>query len=187
VSPVAVPSCASSGSAYEEAIAGCDQSTVYQCGVQSSSSSNPNRVDLAENPGAGTNDTMNAVMCRIHEGDATDSQPDGQDTLNLSSYPFKILAGTSNPLGLASNAPITSSPSIVSLPIYDDSVGSIAASGATSVTILGFLQVFVNSVDQWGNVDVTVLNVAGCSNGSVAVGTAVTGSSPVPIRLITPH
>ena len=186
VAPVAVPSCASSGSVYEEAVAGCDQSTVYQCGVQSSSSSNPNRVDLAENPGLGTNDTMNAVMCRIHEGDATESQPDGQDTLNVSSYPFKILAGTSNTLGLASNTPITSSTSIVSLPIYDDSVG-IAASGATNVTIVGFLQVFINSADQFGNVDVTVLNVAGCSKGSVAVGTAVTGSSPVPIRLVTPH
>jgi hypothetical protein len=55
------------------------------------------------------------------------------------------------------------------------------------VAIVGFLQVFINSVDQWGNVDVTVLNVAGCSNGGgQPVGRAVTGSSPVPVRLITP-
>lgn len=189
--PVAVPSCASSGRVYEEAIAGCDQSTVYQCGVQSSSSSNPNRVDLSENPGAGTNDTLNGVACMIHEGNPTDPQPDGQDTLSLygapSSYPFQILAGSSSPLGL-SGSPITSSSSIVSLPIYDDTAVTITATGTTSITIVGFLQVFINSVDQWGNVDVTVLNVAGCSNGtgSDAVGTAVTGSSPVPIRLITP-
>jgi len=191
VGPVAVASCASSGSAYERAIGGCDQSTVYQCGVQSSSSSSPNRVDLDENPGAGTNDTMNGVTCLIHEGDATEEQPDGQDTLNLSSYPFKILAGTSNPFGLASSASISSSPSIVSLPIYDDSVGSINTKGSppppTNVTIVGFLQVFINSVDQWGNIDVTVLNVAGCGNGSAAAGSPVTGSSPVPIRLITPQ
>jgi Flp pilus assembly protein TadG len=190
VSPVAVPSCASSN-AYQEAIGGCDQSTVYQCGVKSSSSSNPNRVDLDENPGHGTNDTTNAVKCRIHEGDATEEQPDGQDTLNLSSYPFKILPGTSNPLGLASSTPITSSTSIVSLPIYDDSVGSINTAGSppppTNVTIVGFLQVFINSVDQYGNIDVTVLNVAGCGNGSPAAGSPVTGSSPVPIRLITPQ
>jgi hypothetical protein len=67
--------------------------------------------------------------------------------------------------------------------------GSIAASGTTKVTIVGFLQVFINQVDQWGNVSVTVLNVAGCSNGNgpdSVSGTAVTGSSPVPIRLITP-
>jgi Flp pilus assembly protein TadG len=187
----AVPSC-SSGSLYEQAIAGCDQSTVYQCGVQSSSSPNPNLVDLSENP-ATSGDTMNGVQCLINEGDATDRQPDGQDELNPygapSAYPFQILAGRSSPLvtsGLSRGSPITSSTSIVSLPIYDDSAVTIK-SGATSITIVGFLQVFINSVDQYGNVDVVVLNVAGCSNGGgQPVGTAVTGSSPVPIRLITP-
>jgi len=190
--PVAVPSCAA-GSLYEQAVGGCDQSTIYQCGVPSSSASTPNLVDLNENPGAGTNDTMNGVMCLIHEGDATDTQPDGQDTLNVSSYPFQILAGTGNPLvsgGLASGSPITSSSSIVSLPIYDGnaSSGKVNGSGTTPVTIVGFLQVFINSVDQWGNVDATVLNVAGCSNGAGGnVGNPVVGSSPVPIRLITPE
>ena len=184
--PVAVPSCAA-GSLYEQAVGGCDRSTVYQCGVQSSSAFPPNLVDLNENPGAGTNDTMNGVMCLIHEGDATNSQPDGQDTLNVSSYPFQILAGTSNPL-LASNSPITSSNAVVSLPIYDDGAATINPSGTTPVTIVGFLQVFINSVDQWGNVDATVLNVAGCSNGtSGTIGNPVVGSSPVPIRLITPQ
>jgi hypothetical protein len=194
VVPAAVPSCASSSrSAYEEAVAGCDQSTVYQCGMQSSSSSNPNRVNLNENPGAGTNDTMNGVTCLINEGDATARQPDGQDFLNSngspSSYPFQIFAGSSNPLSVANGTPITSSTSIVSLPIYDDSVGSIAPSGTTKVTIVGFLQVFINQVDQWGNVNVTVLNVAGCSNGNgpdSVSSTPVLGTSPVPIRLITP-
>lgn len=190
VVPVAVPSCASRGSVYEEAIAGCDQSTVYQCGVQSSSSSLPNLIDLSENPGAGTDDTMNGVTCMIHEGDATDTQPDGQDTLSprSSGYPFQILSGTSNPVlgsGLA-NTPTTSSPSIVSLPIYDNGSVTINPNGTTAVTVVGFLQVFINSADQWGNVDITVLNVAGCSNGAGFVGPAVTGSSPVPIRLITP-
>lgn len=187
--PVAVSSCASSGSVYEEAIAGCDQSTVYQCGVQSPS--NPNSVDMSENPGAFTNDTMNGVACLIHEGDPTDTQPDGQDELDSRAYPFQILAGRSSPLvtsGLRRGSPITSSNSIVSLPIYDDStVTTINGSGTINVTIVGFLQVFINSVDRWGNVDVTVLNVAGCSNGGgQPVGRAVTGSSPVPVRLITP-
>ena len=189
--PVAVPSCASSGSLYEEAIEGCDQSTVYQCGVQASSSLNPNRVDLIENPGAFTNDTMNGVSCLINEANPTGSQPDGQDTMLLSSFPFQILAGSSSLLGALAGSPgkpISSSNSIVSLPIYDDSTTTINPSGTTNVTIVGFLQVFINSVDQWGNVDVTVLNVAGCSNGTGpgAVGTAIPGSSPVPVRLITP-
>lgn len=189
--PVAVPSCAAGG-LYEQAVGGCDQSTAYQCGVQSSSASTPNLVDLNENPGAGTDDTMNGVTCLIHEGNAAGPQPDGQDTLQASPYPFQILAGTSNPLltsGLASGNPITSSNSIVSLPIYDSnaSSGAVSGSGTTPVTIIGFLQVFINSVDRWGNVDATVLNVAGCSNGTGGtVGIPVVGSSPVPIRLITP-
>ena len=37
-----------------------------------------------------------------------------------------------------------------------------------------------------GNINVTVLNVAGCSNTATSSTPTVTGSSPVPIRLITP-
>jgi hypothetical protein len=53
---------------------------------------------------------------------------------------------------------------------------------------VGFLQVFINSVDQWGNLDVTVLNVSGCGNGTgtAVSATTITGTSSVPIRLITP-
>lgn len=186
VVPVALPSCAS-GNFYKEAIGGCD-TTVYHCGV--SSPSTPNQVDMGVNPGGGTNDTMDAVECLIHEGDATDVQPDGQDTMDLTAYPFKILAGTSNPLttaGLASGTPVTSSTSIVTVPIYDQTTGSIAPTGESNVTIVGFLQVFINSVDPYGNVDVTILNVAGCSNGGGPdpVGNPVSGTSPVPVRLIS--
>jgi hypothetical protein len=187
--PVAVPSCSSGASMYQQAIAGCDQSTVYQCGVQ-----NGNTVDMSENPGAGTNDTTDGVQCLIDEEDVTTpAQPDGQDALNPyaapSSYPFQILAGTSNPLvgfGLTPGTPVTSSNSIVSLPIIDNTT-TVPNNGTKQVTVVGFLQVFINAVDQWGNVNVTVLNVTGCSNGGgQPVGTAVTGSSPVPVRLITP-
>ncbi len=192
-SAIAVPSCGTE-SIYQKAVAGCDQSTVYQCGVPSSSSANPNLVDLSENP-ATSGDTTEGVMCLIHEGDAADTQPDGQDSLSPyaepSSYPFQILAGSSNPMvlksGLAKDTPITASSSIVSLPIYDDSTA--IGSGTTPVTIVGFLQVFINAVDAYGNVNVTILNVVGCSNGAggtYPVGAnPVTGTSPVPSRLIT--
>jgi len=81
------------------------------------------------------------------------------------------------------------SPSIVSLPIFDETDPSAALSdgNSTSVTFVGFLQVFINAVDQFGNISVTVLNVSGCGNGSgTPVGTAITANSPVPVRLITP-
>ncbi|HWJ48492.1 MAG TPA: hypothetical protein VNS62_12615, partial [Candidatus Udaeobacter sp.] len=67
--------------------------------------------------------------------------------------------------------------------IYDETT-PISAGTITPVTFVGFLQVFINAVDQYGNINVTVLNVAGCSND--ATGTPVAGSSPVPVRLITP-
>jgi hypothetical protein len=181
----AIPSCTKSDS-YEQAIEGCDAPTNYQCGVK-----NNNIVDLTRNPGA-SGDTTNGVQCLIHQTDATNTtSSSGQDYLSdyqaPNSYPFQILAGSGNPLGatLAGN-PITSSNSIVSLPIYDNSV-NVASGATTNVTFVGFLQVFINAVDQNGNVNVTILNVAGCGNGSTAPGTPVTGSSPVPIRLITPQ
>jgi hypothetical protein len=194
---VAVPSAATGGSLFEKAIAGCDQTTVYYCGVPSSSpiGNGPNMVDLGIYP---ADDTSNGVQALIHEGNPNPNggQPTGQDYFNPSAspygiptaYPFQILSGSSNPMpGLGTGVPITSSNSIVSLPIYDQA-NPIAGTGTSPVTIVGFLQVFINGVDQYGNVDVVVLNVAGCSNGAgqPIASTAVTGSSPVPVRLITP-
>src|SRR3984893_17572551 len=126
---VAIPSAATGGSLYEKAIAGCDQTTVYYCGVPKSSpiGNGPNLVDLGIYP---ADDTSNGVQALIHEGNPNPNggQPTGQDYFNVSAspfgkpsaYPFQILAGGSNPLpGLATGVPVTSSTSIVSLPIYD--------------------------------------------------------------------
>jgi Flp pilus assembly protein TadG len=192
----AVPSAASAGSAYEQAIAGCDQTTVYYCGVPSAApiGNGPNMVDLNENP-ASTDDTTNGVMALIREGNPNPNggQPDGQDSFSTygspPSYPFQIFPGSANPTGLANTIPITASNSVVALPIYDQTGSTFTSFSPTPVpvTIVGFLQVFINAADQYGNVDVTVLNVAGCSNGSgTPVGTAITANSPVPVRLITP-
>jgi hypothetical protein len=183
----AVPSC-SGGDDYEDAVAGCDSPANYQCGVP-----NANAVDLTKhNPGV--NSITNAVECLIHQTDATNLlTSSGQDYLSEnplgapSSYPFQILAGSSNPLGPSfTGTPITSSASVVSIPIYDQ-VGTpnIPTNAVTNVTFIGFLQVFVNAVDVNGNRLVTVLNVTGCGNGTNPTGNPVTGTSPVPIRLIT--
>jgi hypothetical protein len=181
--PTAVPSC-SGAEPYEQAVTGCDQPTNYQCGVQ-----NANWVDLSVNPNSPTN---LGVQCLTNQG-SNGNALSGQDYLNPfekpSAYPFQILAGTSNPLisaGLPAGTPITSSSSIVALPIYD-STQNINSSGMTNVTFVGFLQVFINAVDGKGNINVTVLNVSGCSNGNgVTVGAPIPGTSPVPVRLITP-
>ncbi len=177
---------------YAQAIAGCDQSTQYQCGVAGA-----NQLDFNENPGAA--DTTNGAQCLIHQtSNNVTNSASGQDTLlpfpsNQNypfgpnpNYPFQIQVGSNNPLlgaGVSSTHLITSSTSIVSLPIYDSST-VVNQSGPSNVTIIGFLQVFINAVDKYGNVSVTVMNVSGCGNS--ASGAAEVGTSPVPIRLITP-
>lgn len=181
--PGAVPSCSPAiATGYEAAIAGCDQSTVYACGTAGGSN-----VDLTENPvnPVDTGHTSAATQCLIH-------QSAGQDTLITTNgkgtvFPFQILAGSGNPLvgaGVGSGDVITSSNSIVTLPIADFSGGALVGN-ASSVTITGFLQVFITGVDTTtGNISVIVLNVAGCS--STATNAPVFGTSPVPVRLITP-
>jgi len=201
-SSVAVPSDGSSACSavagdgiFAQAIAGCDQTTQYQCGVQSSSSSNPNQVNLAENPV--TTDTTDGIECLIHQTTVDLSQLEGQDALLPTggafgslppNYPFQIEVGTSNPLvGAGAAGVITSSNSIVSLPIYDSTAVTTFGPGTTTpVTIIGFLQVFINVVDASGNMNVTVMNVSGCGNGTTPVSSPLNGTSPVPIRLITP-
>jgi len=184
----AIPSC-SGGDEYENAIEGCDSPTNYQCGAP-----NANAVDLTKhNPGV--NSITNAVQCLIHQTDAANvTSSSGQDYLKTtgafgapSAYPFQILAGSSNPLGGGlAGTPLTSSNSIVSLPIYDQTTVTLASNTVSNVTYIGFLQVFINAVDGNGNRLVTVLNVTGCGNGTNPTGSPVQGSSPVPVRLITP-
>ena len=173
----AVPSCA--GSDFQEAVAGCDQTTQYQCGTNGEGT-----VDLGQDNVK--SDSVLGGRCLIR---ATGNGPGlGQDSLDPSSYPYKIRAGSANPLGVSSGSVITSSNSIVSFPVYDSAPPAppINGSGTSSVTIIGFLQVFINSVNTGNNsVNVTVLNVAGCGNGTNPTGAAVSGTSPVPVRLIT--
>jgi Flp pilus assembly protein TadG len=168
--PKAVPSSCNSG-AYQQAIAGCDQTTPYQCGVQAASlGPSANMVDLAENPGGAGGDTAAAAACLTKNG----------DTLNTSVYPYQIKAGGSNPVIMSSN-------SIVSFPIYDDTQPlMVNGSNEAPVTIVGFLQVFINPlVTGDGSLNVTVLNVAGCGESVPNNATYINGTSPVPVRLIT--
>jgi hypothetical protein len=173
--PKAVPSSCNTG-AYQQAIAGCDQTTPYQCGVQAASlGASANLIDLAENPGGANGDTYTAAGCLTKSG----------DTLSTSVYPYQIKATGSNPL---SGDVITSSNSIVSFPIYDDTqLLMINGSNQAPVTIVGFLQVFINQVNGDGSLNVTVLNVAGCGEGVSSSNPGyINGTSPVPVRLITP-
>jgi hypothetical protein len=172
---VAYPTCADDSN-FQKAIGGCDQSTVYACGIVGGGA----KADLSFNPGQPSGDTSTATQCLIH-------QQVGQDVLDRSVFPFQIHAGSGNPV--VTSGVITSSTSIATVPIYDDTQVPVqfpTGVNQTPVTFVGFLQVFINDVDSNGNPNVTVLNVAGCSNTATDSTPAVSGTSPVPIRLITP-
>jgi Flp pilus assembly protein TadG len=180
--PGATPSC-SPTTGFQAAIAGCDQTTVYACGTL-----NGAQADLSVNPvnpDGQTGDTATAISC------LTQSAPiyKGADTLVTTAFPFHIKAGAGNPLaqvGIVTGGDIiTTSNSIATIPIYDgNKLVRVKGQAHPDVTIVGFLQVFINSVDSLGNVNVTVLNVAGCSNSATKA--PANGTSPVPVRLITP-
>jgi len=166
----AVSTC-SDDTLYEEAIGGCDQGTAYACGTVGGS-----QADLSINPGGIGGDTSNGTQCLIH-------QTAGFDTLDTGTFPYRIQAGSGNPLGITGN--VTSSSSIVTIPIYDSTANFPNNVPHPTITIVGFLQVFINRVTLTGDPNVTILNVSGCSN--TAPNPAVAGSSPVPVRLITPQ
>jgi hypothetical protein len=119
----------------------------------------------------------------------------GQDVLTdpgpWPAAPFQIQAGTGNP---QSGNFVATSSSIVTIPIIDTCTvaGCFPAFGG-AVRVIGFMQAFINQVQDGtggtnaGDINITVLNIAGCStnpNGaSPVVGGA--GTSPIPVRLIT--
>jgi len=180
----AVPSCASAGTIYEKAVAGCDQTTAYQCGLQAAVSPSPNTVDLNENPGGAIGDTAMGLACTLTN---TSTIPlDGQDSLISTAYPFVAIVGSANPLNI-SGSPIVNSNSIMTLPIYDQNAAGNITLTNNPITIVGFLQVFVNDVNATtGGVLVTVVNIAACGSHA-STNNPLTTNSPVPVRLITPH
>jgi hypothetical protein len=172
---VAVPNGAS-GSTFQQASAGCDTGTVYACGT-----TNGVQAELMPDPGGNAGDTAIATRVLINDTGV----PGGPDNISVASYPFSISAGTGNPLvasgAVASNAVISASNSVVTLPIMDD-VGLPAGNNNPFVTIKGYLQVFIMDVSGTnGDITVKVLNVSGCGT---ATGNAIRGTSPVPVRLI---
>jgi hypothetical protein len=83
----------------------------------------------------------------------------------------------------------------VTIPILD--VTNALPNFGGAVTLDGFLQAFINQVDgppvngtqpPEGSINITVLNIVGCSNTNNGAPPVVggAGTSPVPVRLITP-
>ncbi len=126
----------------------------------------------------------------------------GQDTITLNSNaslpPFTITGGANNPNPAAWGKTIVYSDSIVTTPVYN---GGPLIPGGSTVTVVGYMQMFIQYVVHNGNSDnitAIIMNVSGCGNrggtcgagGGGGSGTGGTisggGASPVPVRLIQP-
>jgi len=117
----------------------------------------------------------------------------GQDSIDTSvGPPFAITGGANNPnpaLVGKTFFDYSESPSVVTVPVY---TGNALPPGGTTVTIIGYLQVFIKDADHnktSDNIDVVILNISSCggappggSGGTPPIIAAA--GSPVPIRLI---
>ncbi|MGH9500656.1 MAG: pilus assembly protein TadG-related protein [Terriglobales bacterium] len=174
---------------YEEGVACCNAVT-YSCGGGAANADWDSTINPEDGRAAGAAALSTELL--IH---ATDTGLDqGQDALDSSLWPNgppKITAGTRSPM---STQVVTTSASIVTIPIVDNNNPFSATTGP--VTIVGFLQGFVNKVEEStgppshvGEINITVLNVVGCSsaaNGNPPI-IGGNGASTIPVRLISPQ
>lgn len=180
---------------YKSAIECCNVS-MYSCGGNTFN----NNYDQGVNPSYnGQTDAADGTECLIHA--STTGPGAGQDTLQPLLFPYGppvITAGSGPENGNApqNGNPVFTSSSIATIPIIDITPGAYNTSFPYPVTVLGFLQAFINDVSAANppDIDITVLNVVGCSqnetNGNPGNGNNPVvggmGTSPIPVRLVTP-
>jgi Flp pilus assembly protein TadG len=182
-------SCGGGGTTFESDIE-CSNPTPISCGTTVTAPAvNQLLLDDTVLPDGHFGPAQTGVECLIHQL----TGGNGQDTLNTGPplpYPLQIQVGTDHPLSgtvLSTNDLVTTSDSLVTIPVYDQTGASDRPTAAVSVNIIGFLQVFIQDAFQGGGpkagqFDVTVVNVSGC--GNAASGTPVMAGSAVPVRLI---
>ena len=177
------PGCSAPAADFQQSIQCCDGSAFNfaQCGQSATlaawdTSINPSRQQLAEN----------GLQCLIH----TTGGSNQQDTLD----PSKFVSGTGPVLispgpysqslyGLQSTDLMATSDSIITVPLFDNSRSQLPA----TVTIVGFLQLFVRDVGsgaQSGDFTTIILNISGCGQAMGSGGISGGGISAIAVRLI---
>jgi hypothetical protein len=176
---------------YELSIECADVSTSYRvlsCGGGATSAQWDNTVY----PGGLTGLSALGAECLINA--SSHGLNKGQDLLDPTPWPDNPMKITAQS-GLQDGNFVTTSSSIVTIPIIDNTPANFQVGSPYGVTVVGFIQAFINEVrggnpTHQGDINVTVLNIAGCSNGSTNIGVTPvvggSGSSPIPVRLITP-
>jgi hypothetical protein len=174
----ALPSGSTGFNPYQLAVAGCVPRPI-RCGAAAN-------IDIDTNPYA-TNrdaDTFQAASNLIHYNGAVDDS----DRIDTSSPvpPFVFMAGNQNPVASAVGKDVMVSDSLVTIPVYN----STASAPPQTVTVIGFLQVFLNptGVIMTGapKIPATVINMVGCGTGATGQPVLGNGSSPVAVRLVSP-
>jgi hypothetical protein len=170
----------------------CHDVNPYPCGGSANNFSWDPAVN-PRHPGRLNGPSALGAECLIRAGNSGLGQ--GQDVLqNFGPWPaapFQFLAQS----GPQNTNVVTTSSSIVTIPIIDTSNTTVFQSGSPyGVTVVGFMQAFINEVQtgplpisERGDINITVLNIAGCSQTPNAANPVVgSGTSPIPVRLITP-
>ena len=188
----AAPGCGGATTDFEKSTECCDGIAFdfQQCGASTS----PATWDPSLDPSGPNGPAQNGLQCLIHT--TSSGPPSGvpqQDLLDVSNFttssgPPKISPGTFSQAryNIAGNAVMDTSDSIITVPLFHVPATMPANS---QLTIVGFLQLFVNYVKPPGpgqpDVDAYIVNVIGCGN-SAASGAAVSGGgvSPIPVRLV---
>jgi len=183
------PSCTAGASDFQSDIECCNP-TPLSCGTQAPPPDNTVTVDASLYPEGGSLPAREGVRCLIHQSGGS-----GQDILNESvlpgalTYPLQIQAGNAHPLPALQNKYVSTSDSLVTMPVYEPVPGPPPTSG-TPVQVVGFLQLFISQVftggggPKTGEIEVTVVNVSGCGTGATAAPVYGAGVSSVPVRLI---
>lgn len=182
-------SCGGGATTFEDNIE-CSNPTPISCGTTAVAPAvNQLLLDDTVFPDGGGGPALSGVECLIHQRPGN-----GMDSLNTGPpmpYPLQIQVGNNNPLAgtvVSSNDLVTTSDSLVTIPVYDQTAIPNVPTSATGVNVIGFLQVFIKHAfpggggPKAGSFDVIVVNVSGC--GNAATGTPVASGPGVPVRLI---
>jgi len=187
----ALPACSTGFTSYQLAVAGCVPQPIA-CGAGATI-----KIDTgfyASRTGSRNGDTVQAAECLIHYNGAA-GDTDSIDTTVVPNPPFEFLGGNQNPVASAIDKDVMVSDSLVTIPVYDSAAGG--PPGGATVTVIGFLQVFLNPQSTTmplpsppapgtNEIPVTIINMAGCGTGASGTPILGNGASPVAVRLISP-
>jgi hypothetical protein len=186
------PACAGATD-YEQSIE-CADVTQYVSPSCGGGAANAN-WDNSVNPGIGGSSGISAVgaECLIH---ASSTGSAGQDMLIEPALFFSAPVQIKAQSGPQTGNLVTTSNSVVTIPIVQTCVGVNCFSTGGPVTVVGYMQAFVKQVNDGtgnttaGDIQVSALNISGCSaTPNNAVPNPIVGgggASPVPVRLISP-